>query len=65
MHATKEGQLFSLYTYDPDTGEVAGILKDLTEDLYPVKAMEAFCGEGYPVKVVDQFDGCLVYTLGV
>ena len=57
--------MFDVYAYDPDNGEIVRVIKDVEEKLAIPMAIDWHYYESYVVKVVDQFDGCVVYTLGV
>lgn len=54
--------MFDVYCYDADTGNVAGAYRNATADQYTMIAM-GYNGQGYCVKVVDQANGAVVYTL--
>jgi hypothetical protein len=55
--------MFDIYIYSPDDGELFGIEHSI-EDGFWKSFAEEMHGEGWLIKVVDQADGCVVYTLG-
>jgi len=55
--------MFDIYVYDADNGECIGTDPCYPENKYKAVAM-SWHSRGFAVKVVDQFDGCVVYTLG-
>lgn len=58
-------QLYSLYLYDKANGELVQVVKDVDQVLARPMAMDLHCMNDVAVKVVDQSDGCVVYTLGL
>lgn len=58
------GEFFSLYLYDADTGQLVRVVKDIDEMLAKPMAIDYHATDGYDVKMVDQFDGVITYTLG-
>jgi hypothetical protein len=63
--ATQEGQLFDLFLFDPDNGDLVRVIKGIDSVLAKPMAMDYHAMEGFAVKIVDQFDGCVTYTLGI
>jgi hypothetical protein len=59
-----ESTLYSLYLYDADNSELVQVIKDIDALLANPMAMFYHTIDGYLVKVVDQFDGVVTYTLG-
>ena len=55
--------MFDIYIYDADNGELFGIEHSIDESCWKEFANEMH-GEGWLIKVVDQADGAVVYTLG-
>lgn len=60
-----EGERFSIYVYDPDNGDCVRIIPGIDKVLARPMAMDLHSMEGVAIKIVDEFDGCVVYTLGV
>ena len=54
--------MFDIYLYDQDNGELFAIEHSIEEGEWKSFAHE-LNGEGYSIKVVDQNDGVVVYTL--
>jgi hypothetical protein len=61
MMNTTENEMFDVYVYDADNGELIGVDPGYTADAYKAAAQQWV---GKTVKVVDTEDGCVVYTLG-
>ena len=59
-----KGEFFSLYLYDADNGQLVRVIKNIDEMLAKPMAMDYHAMDGYAVKIVDQFDGVVTYTLG-
>lgn len=58
-------QLFSLYVFCNTTGDLLQVISDVEADVAQKKAMILHATNDVGVKVVDQFDGCVIYTVGV
>lgn len=58
-------QLFSLYVFCNTTGDLLQVIPDVEADVAQKKAMILHATNDVGVKVVDQFDGCVTYTVGV
>jgi hypothetical protein len=59
----KEQTVYAVYVFEEDNGDLVKIIR--LDDLKLAK--EAACrynGEGFGIKIVDDFDGCVIYTLG-
>jgi hypothetical protein len=56
--------MFDIYFYDADNGELSGIERNVAEEHYKAMAAKFHFDLGYLVKVVDQYDGVIFYTLG-
>ena len=57
--------MFDIYAYDENGNFIEVAVSGCPADQYKAKALQLVCIEGYgSVKVVDQFDGVIVYTLG-
>lgn len=65
MTATQEGQLFDLHLFDADNGELIRVIKGIDSVLAKPMAIDYHAMDGVAVKIVDQFDGCVTWTLGV
>ena len=65
MTATQEGQLFDLHLFDADNGELIRVIKGIDSVLAKPMATDYHVMDGVAVKIVDQFDGCVTWTLGV
>lgn len=57
-------QLFDIHGFDRDTGELMFIEEDVESTEWHKFANDLHFGEGFDIKVVSQFDGVIVYTLG-
>lgn len=57
-------QLFDIYGYDRDSGELMFVEEGIEAPEWQKFARDLHFGEGFDIKVVDQFDGVVVYTLG-
>lgn len=57
-------QLFDIHGFDRDTGELMFIEEDVEATEWRKFANDLHFGEGFDIKVVSQFDGAVVYTLG-
>ena len=55
--------MFDIYVYDADDGQLVGVDPGYAEMTVKAAAM-SWHAKGHLVKVVDQFDGAVVYTLG-
>jgi proteasome assembly chaperone (PAC2) family protein len=60
---TVEHTMYNVYIYDTDTGETAKIIR-LGDLKLAKEAARRYNGEGFNIKIVDDFDGCVIYTLG-
>lgn len=56
--------MYDIYLYDTDTGNYVGIIATNVEEAYYKVVALKYHVKGYAVKVVDTFDGVVVYTLG-
>lgn len=56
--------MFDIYGYDQDNGELMFIEHSIPQGHFKIFAQELH-DEGYDIKVVDQEDGRVVWTLGV
>lgn len=52
-----------IYCYDQDNGDLVRIVKNVF--LWKSVANQLHHSEKYDIKVVNRFDGCVIYTLGV
>jgi hypothetical protein len=55
--------MFDIYGYDQDNGELMFIEHSIPAEEYKSFAQELH-DDGYDIKVVDQEDGCVVWTFG-
>jgi hypothetical protein len=60
----EEQLMFSIYLYDPDTGHMVNCIPDVPQDQWQSLAAHWHHTLNFLVKVVDQTDGCVIYTLG-
>jgi len=57
--------LFDIYAYDENGEFVEIAVRDCPAAEFKMRAMRLVCDEGYgAVKVVEQADGVIVYTIG-
>ena len=54
---------FSVYVFEQDQGVLVRVIRDQSQKVSRVLAEELH-NKGYAVKIVDQYDGVVVYTLG-
>lgn len=57
-------ELYDIYMYDPDNGQLVDRHINVPAICYRSLAMSIHC-EGYAIKVFDQQEHDVVYTLGV
>ncbi len=57
--------LFSIYCFDPDSGELVRVVKHIDKLLAKGMACDLHCMEGYAIKLVNEADSVVEFTLGV
>jgi hypothetical protein len=62
LNAT-ESKMFDIYVYNADNGELVGVDPAYAADSYKAAA-QRWIDRGCTVKIVDTYDGVVVYTLG-
>lgn len=62
---TNTSQLYDLFLYDPDSGELVFVVKNVEKSVVYDMAKDYHFSDEMVIKIFDQADGCLVYTLGV
>ncbi len=55
--------MFDIYVYNADNGELVGVDPAYDADSYKAAA-QRWIDRGCTVKIVDTYDGVVVYTLG-